>query len=66
MQLYKKQKLFFQFFSTFLKSRIKFEHFEEKDDPNGLCLLEFTDFEERGKTNAKKVPFRKTLPQATW
>ena len=48
MQLYKKQKLFFQFFSTLLKSRIKFEHFEEMDDPHGLCFLEFTDCEERG------------------
>ena len=34
MQLSRKQKIFLHFFSAFLKSRFKFEHFQEKDDPH--------------------------------
>ena len=35
MQLFKKQKIISHFFSTFFKSRIKFEHFIRKDDLHG-------------------------------
>ena len=35
MKLSKKQKIFSHFFSTFLKSRKEFEHFERKDDLHG-------------------------------
>ena len=48
MQLSKKQKTFSQFFSIFSKSRIKFEHFEKKDDLHGLCISETRDCERRG------------------
>ena len=34
MQLSGKQKTFSEFFSTFLKSSLNFEHFLKKDDPN--------------------------------
>ena len=32
MQLSQKQKAFSEFFSTFLKSRLSFEHIQKKDD----------------------------------
>ena len=34
--LSQKQKTFFQIFSAFLKSRVNFEHFQQKDDPHSL------------------------------
>ena len=36
--LCKKQKNFSGFFVAFLKSILNLEHFEEKDDPNSLCI----------------------------
>ena len=38
-----KKKLFFQFFSSFLKSSLNLEHFQKKDDPHSLCISEITD-----------------------
>ena len=35
IQLSHKQKLFSEFVSAFFKSRLNFEHFQEKDDPRG-------------------------------
>ena len=43
MQLSGKQKTFSEFFSTFLKSSLNFEHFLKKDDPNCWCVSEITD-----------------------
>ena len=34
---------FFLIFCTILKSISIFEHFEEEDDPHGLCILEITE-----------------------
>ena len=34
MQISKKLKMFFQFFTSFLKSTFNFEHFETKDEPH--------------------------------
>ena len=34
MLLSRKQKTFSQFFSSFLKSTLNFEHFQKKDDPH--------------------------------
>ena len=45
MQLSQKQKTFSQFFAGFLKSRLNFEHFEEKDDLHRFCISEITDSE---------------------
>ena len=39
----KKQKTFPEVFSTFLKHKINFEHFEKKDDPHTLCISDITD-----------------------
>ena len=47
MKLAKKQKLFWEFFSTFLRSSSTFEHFQKKDDPHSLCISEITDFKKR-------------------
>ena len=48
MELYKKQKLFWLFFSGFLKSRSIFEHFEKKKyDPHSLCISEIADCKRR-------------------
>ena len=40
--LSQKQKTFSQFFSSFLKSALNFEHFQKKDDPHSPCISEFT------------------------
>ena len=48
MQLSEKQKAFSQFFSSFLKSSLNFEHFQKKDDPPGWCISEITDSEKCG------------------
>ena len=44
MQLSKKQKNFLELFCAFLKSRLKFEHFEEKNDPHRVYISETTEY----------------------
>ena len=39
------QKTFSPFLALFSKSRLKFEHFEKKDDPHRFCISEITDSE---------------------
>ena len=41
--LSQKQSTFSEFFSAFLKSKIYFEHFAKKDDPNSGCISEIVD-----------------------
>ena len=38
----KKQKTFFQFFSSWLKSILNFKHCEKKNDPHSRCISEIT------------------------
>ena len=38
MQLLQKQKAFFQFSTAFSKSRLNFQHFETKDNPNRFFI----------------------------
>ena len=45
IQLSRKQKTFSQFFAAFLKSRLNFKCFQEKDDANRSCTSEITDSE---------------------
>ena len=45
MQLSQKQKSFSEFFATFLKSRLDFEHLETKDDLQSFFISEITDSE---------------------
>ena len=40
--LSQKQKTFSQFFATFLKSKLIFEHFSKKDDPHSRCISSIT------------------------
>ena len=40
--LSQKQKTFSQFCSSFLKSTLNYEHFQQKDDPHSRCILEIT------------------------
>ena len=47
MQLPQKQKTFSQFFSAFLKSSLKFEHFEKKDDSHSRGISEITESEKQ-------------------
>ena len=44
-QLSQKQKTFCHVFAAFLKFRLNFEYFEEKDDPHSFCISEITDSE---------------------
>ena len=48
MQLSQKQKTLSQFFAAFLKSNLKFEHWEEKDDPHGWCMCQIKDSKKGG------------------
>ena len=40
--LSQKEKTFSEIFSSFLKSTLIFEHFQEKDDPHSQCISEIT------------------------
>ena len=48
MHLPEKRKIFCEFFFTFSKFRVNFEHFQKKDDPHSWCIFEHTDSEKRG------------------
>ena len=43
--LSQKPKAFSEFFSSFLKSTLNFEHFQKKDDPHNRCIFEVMDSE---------------------
>ena len=45
MLLSQKRKIFSEFLAAFLKSRLNFEHFEQKDDPHRFCISKITDSE---------------------
>ena len=47
VQLSQKQKTFPPLFSAFSKSKLNFEHFQEKDDPHSLFISEPTACEKR-------------------
>ena len=51
MQLSRKQKTFSQFFSSFLKSTLNFEHSQKKDDSHSWGISEITDSEKHGYIN---------------
>ena len=40
--LSQKEKNFSEFFSSFLKGTLNFEHFQKKDDPHSRCISEIT------------------------
>ena len=48
VQLSEKSKTFPWFFSAFSKSKLKFEHFQKKDDPHSLFISDATACEKRG------------------
>ena len=52
MELSPKQKTFSDFFSSFSKSSLNFEHLFKKDDPPCWCISEITDTEKPCEINA--------------
>ena len=48
VQLSQKQKTFSRFFSAFSKSKLKFERFQEKDDPHSVFISDATVCEKCG------------------
>ena len=48
VQLSQKQKTFPRFFSAFSKSKLKFDHFQKKDDLHSLFISEATACEKPG------------------
>ena len=48
MQLSQKQKAFYQFFFSFSKYRLNFEHLKKKHDPHSLFISDDTACEKRG------------------
>ena len=53
--------MFSQFCTAFLKSRFRFENFEEKDEPHSLYYSEVIDGERCGYVNVRRVTFQYTL-----
>ena len=51
MQLFKNLKTFSQHFAQFVQSTSKLKHFEKKDDPRSVCILEVTHCERHRYTN---------------
>ena len=45
MKLSHKQKTLWEFFAAFLKFRLNFKHFQKKDHPHKVCIVEVTDSE---------------------
>ena len=52
MQLSKKLKFFFYFFTAFLKSPLNFEQFEKKDEPYSLSISKIVDGKKSAYVNA--------------
>ena len=48
MQLYQTRKIFSEFFFSFSKFRFNFEHFQKKDEPHSLCILQLRGSKKRG------------------
>ena len=44
-QLWKKQEIFLKSFSAFSKSKLNFEYFERKDDPQSFCISAIAESE---------------------
>ena len=61
MQLSLKAIIFSDFFVPFLESKLKFKHFENKDDCDAYFVSEITECERLGQISLKKAPFQNTL-----
>ena len=48
IQLSQKEKTFLESFSSDLKSKVNFEHFQKKGDPVSWCIFETAESEKRG------------------
>ena len=59
MQLSQKEKIFYESFRPFLKSRLNFEYFRSKDDPQSFCISEIRDSENVVTKMSKKSRFRR-------
>ena len=57
MQLSQKQKSFSQFVSDFLKCRLNFGYFQEKDDFNTWCISKIIDSKKTWLKKSLKRPF---------
>ena len=54
-----------QFFLAYLKSILKFEHFQKQDDSHSWCISENMDSEKRGYINVWEELFHRAPQQAT-
>ena len=64
--LSQKQKTLSEFFYSFFKATLNFEHFQKKEDPHTRCISEITVSEKGDQINVSKIPLQNTLPQTTW
>ena len=64
--LIQKQNTFSQFFASFLKSTLNFEHFQKKDDRHRRCISQITVSEKSDSINVSKNPSERFLLQKTW
>ena len=65
MQTSLKLKTYFRFFMAFLKSTLKFEYFEKKDQSQSLSITEIINCETGSYLNIQKSIFQATLRQIT-
>ena len=64
--LSQKQKTLSEFFATFLKSTLNFEHFQKKAAPHSRCISHIAVSEAGYSINVCQIPFKRSLPQKTW
>ena len=65
MQTSLKLKTYFRIFMAFLKSTLKFEYFEKKDQSQSLSITEIINCETGSYLNIQKSIFQATLRQIT-
>ena len=65
MQTYLKLKTCSRFFIAFLKSTLKFEYFEKKDQSQSLKITEIINCETGSNLNVLKAIFNATLRKTT-
>ena len=65
MKFSKKLNIFLDFFTSFLKSTLNFEHFRKKDESHSLSFSKIIDCDIRAHVNVQRVMFQYSLGQST-
>ena len=63
MQVSRKQKTFSQFFSTFWKCSLNFEHFQKKDHSQSRSISKITESRKKVRSTSIKSRFKGSFPK---